>query len=177
MRQTELVAGRTRSCGCARENAHVASASANKTHGMSSRPEYAVWLEMKRRCTKPTHPRYPDYGGRGIQVCDRWLDSFQNFWDDMGPRPPWMSIERRNNDGDYTPENCVWATRKEQNRNRRSNRKVTFRGRDMLLVEAAEMAGLPYRRIVERLSEGWTECRALTTPITGRKNAETIQGG
>ena len=108
----------------------------------------------------------PDYGGRGIRVCERWQE-FSAFFDDIGPKPyPQATIERRENDGNYEPSNCAWASRLVQSRNRRSNRIVEYRGRKMTLKEASELAGLPYLpvwlRVVRR---GWPLDRALSEPI------------
>lgn len=113
--------GRSLSCGCGKREGAIR---ANTTHGFTRNykipPEYRIWVSMKRRCLSPNDPGYKNYGGRGIRVCARWLHSFSNFIHDMGWRPdPHLMLERKNNDGNYDPLNCCWATRSEQNRNQR----------------------------------------------------------
>lgn len=113
----DLRYGRTRSCGCLALELSVAR---ETTHGRTGTPEHDTWNAMRARCDRPTHSRYRDYGGRGIKVCARWEESFGNFFRDMGPKPsPGHSIDRINNEGDYEPSNCRWATAKQQRSNQR----------------------------------------------------------
>ena len=103
-----------KSCGCANKR--------NNTHGLTYTSEYRAWQDMKHRCYNLNDSCYKDYGDRGITVWDRWLNSFENFYEDMGPKPsPELSLDRRNNDGNYAPENCRWATDKQQANNKRNN--------------------------------------------------------
>lgn len=106
---------RTKSCGCLGREKHT-------VHGKHGCPEYYCWKGMNQRCSNPNSPQWKDYGGRGIEVCRGWRESFTDFLKDMGPRPsPLHSIERKNNSNGYYPDNCKWATRTEQNRNSRKN--------------------------------------------------------
>lgn len=121
---------------------------------------------MIARCNDTESSLYTNYGGRGIAVCDRWRDSFENFLADMGQRPSRdLSIDRINNDGNYEPGNCRWATRTQQSRNQRSNRHITVGDRTMLLVEWSEATGLSMPTIAGRLKRGWSPQRAISTPV------------
>jgi len=136
------------------------------TVGGKPTPEYRAWVQMKGRCLNPSQPNYKYYGARGIRVCDRWLHSFEKFFEDMGPRPaPGYTLERRDNDGDYTPENCYWATWLQQARNRRRNRAITFNGETKILSEWAEAIGISVGTLYARISRGWSVERALTIPV------------
>lgn len=126
--------------------------------------EYRTWRRMIRRCESPKHNRYVRYGGRGIKVCKRWRESFDAFVDDMGPKPDGLSLDRIDNDGNYEPTNCRWATDEEQNRNRSITRQIAHDGKTQTLPEWAEETGVPWSVLDCRLRKGWTVARALTTP-------------
>lgn len=119
---SNLTTGNTRSCGHVRSEVTKAR---SIRHGMTRTAEYRAWLQLIQRCTVPQNPKYPSYGGRGIRVCDRWRNSFEAFLSDMGKRPsPDLSIDRINNDGNYEPGNCRWATRSQQARNTRRQKRA-----------------------------------------------------
>jgi hypothetical protein len=124
-----------------------------------------IWSEMKSRCHDPRHKQYKDYGGRGIGVCPRWM-TFANFLADMGPRPKGLLLDRIDNNGDYEPWNCRWATRQQQNSNRRNCIYVVINGERITLKEACRRLGLKYRPVHKRIkARGWTIDRALSVPI------------
>lgn len=120
--QTNLFTGHTKSCGCLR---HDSPNNPKRTHGKSKTKLYKVWDTMKQRCANPLSKSFRHYGGRGIGVCDRWLDSFENFLEDMGECPEGMSLDRIDVNGHYEPSNCRWATASEQGFNQRKSRRNT----------------------------------------------------
>lgn len=149
-------------------------------HGLSNSPEHIAWQRMKQRCYDPHDKRYARYGGRGIRVCAEWRDDFLAFLRAIGPRPtPKHSLDRINNDGDYAPENCRWATAAEQARNRggdRANVWLTHAGVTLCVVDWARRTGLTRQQIENRLRKGWTAERALTEPIHTNKRSHTKAG-
>ena len=133
----------------------------NYRHGMSESRTYQAWSDMKRRCTNPESHRFHHYGGRGIKVCDRWMD-FRAFYEDMGECPPGYSIERVDVNGNYEPSNCKWIPRHEQARNKRTSVYVVLDGQNMSLKEACLKLGLNYRTVQSRINiMGWTKEEAL----------------
>lgn len=126
-------------------------------------PEYKVWWGIKGRCHNKNHMSYPKYGARGIFVCDRWINSFENFYDDMGKRPSnKYSIDRIDSTKGYSPDNCRWATDKEQSRNLKFNRYIEHNGEKLLLCEWAEKTGISSGTIASRIKRGWTITDSLT---------------
>lgn len=167
VRTANLRHGTTMSCGCYRRQINAAQTPpSHRTHGLSRTPEYKTWKRMRNRCTNPACNEFPLYGGRGIKGEDRW-QAFENFYADMGPRPSAKhSIDRYpDQNGNYGPNNCRWATAKEQARNLRVNRLITFNGDTKTLAEWAEINGWQPDCISQRLDKlGWSVERALTTP-------------
>lgn len=154
-----LNTGKSKSCGCA---AVEMTAERSATHGKSKTRTYRIWQAMLNRCRYPTSHMYHRYGGRGIAVCERWT-SFENFIADMGECPPGFSIDRIDNDADYGPENCRWADRKTQARNKSTNRIISFEGKRKCLKEWAESLSMDQASLAERIDK-WGVKRALSTP-------------
>ncbi len=172
IRYRHLYSKHTRSClPCSGEKISVKKI----RHGFSKRqgnrtPTYRSWAMMIQRCTNPEFTEYNNYGGRGIKVCERWND-FANFLADIGERPSLeYSIDRYpNNNGNYEPGNCRWATMKEQGRNKRSNRMIEFNGRTQCLADWSDELGISYSLLSARVGRlGWTIEKALTTPVNSR---------
>jgi len=158
VRNYHLKSGNSKTCGCSRL----------KADGFSGDPIYSIWAGMIQRCENPNTLSFHNYGGRGISVCRRWKESVAAFAQDMGPRPDGYTLDRVDNDGDYTPDNCRWASLQEQQRNKRTNRVIEFNGEKKLLVEWASEKGISVKALWFRLYDGWSVERALTTPVQRR---------
>lgn len=154
---SQLRNGRTKSCGCLREDAMRESTT---RHGLSGTSEYRVWCSMRARCNNPKTKYYDFYGGRGIFVCPEWNKSgsagFLNFLNDMGKRPSSThSIERVDVNKGYSPDNCVWIEKKDQNKNMSRNIRITLNGETKILSEWCLFFGSKYQMVIDRIRLGW----------------------
>ena len=158
-----------KSCGCLVGNN---AKTAHKTHGGTYERLYGVWCGMKSRCYCQTNNRYENYGGRGITMCDEWKESYEAFrnWaleNGYHPDAPrgQCTIERIDVNGDYCPQNCTWKTIQEQENNRTDNHTVEYNGEIHTISEWADMIGIAYNTLLNRINHGWSVERALTEPI------------
>jgi len=164
--------GKTKSCGCLAKESKPGLKHGQATRERRTR-EFNIWNNMVDRCRRETNPSYPDYGGRGISVCERWAD-FKNFFVDMGPAPsPKHSIDRIDVNGNYEPSNCRWATNSEQARNRRNNTIMTVAGETAPQVYFIEKYGIPRETIRSRLKCGWTDDEAFEVVPRASRRAKT----
>lgn len=160
VRSSGIMTGDTRSCGCLRRDLLN-----EKSSKKSKMPEYGIYRSIISRCLNPNVKRYNNYGGRGINICQRWLDGFENFIADMGERPSvYHSIERIDNNGGYSPENCKWATMDEQAKNRSNNYFIEFGGERMILQDWSKRIGINHSNLKKRI-ERWGVEEALTRPV------------
>lgn len=168
IRPQSLKSGNSSSCGCLkREIRSKQMTEQNIKHGMSGTRIHNIWNGMRARCRLKTHFAYAYYGGKGVKVCEEWLD-FQSFykWATANGYNDTLTIERMDTDADYCPENCKWIPMSEQSKNKSSTIWVTYCGKRMSLAEATEAAGLPYKPVLQRIKKlGWTADRALSEPI------------
>lgn len=160
-----ISSGATKSCGClvrdttrarSRRHGHCVDSKRSRAH--------SSWHAMLTRCSNPSHPGYPDYGGRGITVCDHWK-SFDRFLEDMGEPPPGCSLERVNNSLGYSPENCIWADRLTQSNNRRNVAQVTINGDSRSIADWARCNGIKPKTAAARMRKGWPPELAVTVPV------------
>ena len=169
VRDDMLKSGHTRSCGCLQRD-YARNGDARRTHGLTPKgnhaPEHGVWTKMKARCFNKQDHAYMNYGGRGITVCPRWKNSFQNFIEDMGRRPSSKhTIDRTDNDGPYSPDNCEWKTRRHQNRNKRNNIRITANGKTQIIADWARELGINATTIEARYHKGWSHHDIINKPI------------
>lgn len=167
---TALRNGTTTSCGC---TASEKSSAAMTKHGKHGTRTYITWKAMKNRCTCETSPDYELYGKRGITVCERWMESFENFIEDMGERPAGMSLDRIDSNGNYEKSNCRWVTTIAQSRNKRNSVFVEYRGEKMTLAEFGEKIGMDRRNV-----RYWIVQKGMTPDevVTKRGGVSTIEG-
>lgn len=176
VRSTHLQSGNTQSCGCWKKELSIERFT---THGMRKTKVYRTWCKMIQRCYNPNIPDYKDYGMRGIEVCAKWKRSFENFLEDMGQPPTSKhSIDRIYNDGNYYPDNCRWATPKEQARHTRNNRLISYKGEVKCLSEWAELLNMNVGTLCARLNKSkWSVEKALTTSVNqGREKKQEMKG-
>lgn len=159
---------KTQSCGCLHSDVTISLNKNRSTHGETAgekTPEYTTWASMMQRCENSGNAGFKNYGGRGIRVCKRWR-KYENFLKDMGRKPnPESSIDRIDNDGDYDPSNCRWASKKEQQNNTRRNRKITHNGESFNMFQWADRIGMNKKTLSTRIFRGWSENRALTEGV------------
>lgn len=165
---TCLTSGDTKSCGCLRREVTAAMGRAKARPGRRS-VEYRTWVGIKGRCYNENHQDFPNYGGRGIKVSDAWVRSYDQFLRDMGPRPPGMSIDRIDVNGDYSHTNCRWATSDTQANNKRVNYYVEYEGLTLTVSQWARRYGMSKQCLLERLYAGWSVEAALLTPRRGQR--------
>lgn len=168
----DLKSGRTSSCGCFQKEK---AKEAQTTHGMHDTPEHHAWNNMKNRCNNEKAPNYHNYGGRGITVCDRWMNSFENFYEDMGPRPsPDHSLDREEVNGNYEKDNCRWATDLEQQNNRRDNVRYEYDGSTRTVSEWGHILGIKENSIRSRLNRGWSFENAVSESIQKHRSRDKL---
>ena len=155
-----LKSGKVKSCGCLSKNPRTYK------HGMTKTNLYSIWHNMKDRCYRKSHHAYKDYGGRGIYVCAEWKDDFIPFyeWAISSGYHDGLSIDRKDNDMPYSPDNCRWVTMQTQANNRRTNHLITYNGETKTLTEWSRVFNCSYAMILRRLESGWDIEKALTTP-------------
>ena len=163
VRAGNLLSVGTISCGCVHKKAIT-------KHGMTKTRTFKSWDSMKQRCLNPKAPDYEKYGGRGITICDRWLENFNNFLSDMGIRPENLTIDRIDVNGNYEPSNCRWATRSLQQRNKTNSFMIEWNGIVKCAADWSEMVGISSKIICERINAGWSSEDTFTKPNRKSKN-------
>lgn len=170
-----LKSERTKSCGCIKVEL-LQNTKPGIKHNLSNTSEYNIWHSMKKRCYDPNNQSYKNYGGRGITVCNEWINDFKQFFKDMGPRSsPQHSINRKNNNDNYKPDNCEWSTLEEQNNNKRTTKKITYKNQTKSLKNWCDELSLPYNTVFARLNRyKWSIQKAFENQIKKHINYELL---
>lgn len=169
-RGSALRAGHAKSCGCLHDElSSLRMAEQNRTHAMSNTRLYEIWSDLKRRCSNPNHRAFDRYGGRGIKFCAEWAEFLPFYvWSVANGYSETLTIERVDNDGDYCPENCRWATRKDQANNKSITVFYELDGVKYTLPQLCEKCGISYGTLYTRINKhGWSVKAAITTPVRG----------
>lgn len=154
-----LTSGRTKSCGCLQREL---VGNMNKTHGLAGIPEYKIWIGIIQRCTDSNQKSFKNYGGRGITICKKWRNDFMAFYDDIGTKPtPKHTIERIDNNGNYEPSNCKWATCQENTNNKRNNHFITINNWTLTIAQWARFVGIKWETLHKRIKLGWPVEKAI----------------
>lgn len=172
---SSLKKGNTQSCGCLGTEARQQLCRDRSTHGMHGKRIYNIWRSMRARCTNSNYIGWDDYGGRGISVCAEWLGGFEVFysWALANGYSDELTIDRKNTDGNYEPENCRWATVLEQQNNRRDNRLISYHGVTDTISQFARSWGIRYSTLLYRIESGWSVDEALErSPSKANKRAK-----
>ena len=175
VRAPSLKSGNTKSCGCLRADlGRTSEVMLKSKHNSTHTRLFRIWRGVKSRCYNPNVSEFKNYGGRGIKMYDEWIDDFESFqkWALQNGYAEDLTIDRVNNDGDYTPDNCRWTTAKVQQNNTRHNRLITFDNRTQTLKQWSEEINVPYDTLWRRLDNGWSIGRALTTPLKRQRNSK-----
>jgi hypothetical protein len=172
IRLNHITHGKISSCGCIRAELSAERAAHMREsldfHGLSGSKAYGVWCAMKQRCLNKNNRAFKDYGGRGITICKEWLNSFESFFSDMGEPTNNLTLDRIDNSKGYSKNNCEWRTRKQQQRNRRTNRLLKYKGETKTVVEWAEAIGMKQKTFANRICSGWTIEQAIEVPLLKR---------
>lgn len=158
---------------------HAGEQNPRYIHGCTHTRLFKIWSGMKERCYRHAHSYYMDYGGREIKICEEWKNNFLTFkkWAEANGYTENLTIDRIDVDGDYSPENCRWATMREQQNNKRNNRKIEYNGESHTVTEWAEITGIGKTTIKERLNRGWGAEKTLSTPIRPRTKGYRTSAG
>lgn len=168
VRATDIRTGNTKSCGCL--NKKLAGDRARK-HGNRDSRLYTIWNNMKARCLNPNSTSFKNYGDKGINICDEWVDSFESFynWAIQNNYTDELTLDRIDSNGNYNPDNCRWSTMKKQQNNRGNNNILVYEGIEHTVAEWSKITGIPYDTLWKRIKEGWSIEKALTQPLRGQK--------